>query len=142
MLVTHAIEDHLPSFGTWEDRFGRADGGLLVSWARGREKAREYPELASAAMRGELPVLPWKGGLRKPLNPGAKKYGALFYLAMWQGLRGDQLYIDTGANVSITCSKYGNTVIFTNDIKLLAPPEDDGDDDDDDAGQESLYRAD
>jgi len=80
--------------------------------------AQEQPELAAAALRGELPPLVWTGGLRKRLVSG-RKYGSLQYLAMWQGLRGDPLHIDTDENVLITCARHGTTVTFTDDLRLI-----------------------
>lgn len=37
------------------------DWGIIASWERGRDIARERPELAAAAARGELVILPWRG---------------------------------------------------------------------------------
>ncbi|KWT68983.1 hypothetical protein APY03_7015 [Variovorax sp. WDL1] len=34
---------------------------------------------------------------------------------MWQGLRGDPLEIDTSAEVTLVCSKFGVSVTFTAD---------------------------
>lgn len=120
MLVKHGIDEPLPRLVTWEERFERSDGGLLLAWARGREKARESPALAAAAIRGELPPLPWAGGLHRKLKKNSKKCGALFYLAMWQGLRGEPLCIDTEATVEITCSRFDTKVKFTSDLAAVA----------------------
>ena len=70
--------------------------------------------LATAAMSGELVMLPLKGGLDKPLK-AARKYGTLHYLAMWQGLRGEDLDIDTDTEPFKVCKKYGVMVVFTLD---------------------------
>ncbi|BEP62324.1 hypothetical protein GmRootV213_28780 [Variovorax sp. V213] len=40
-------------------RWRGPDKGLICSWLRGVEKAKESPELAAQALRGELPSLPW-----------------------------------------------------------------------------------
>lgn len=46
-----------------------------------------------------------------------KKYGTLFYLAQWQGIRGEDLDIDTDVEYELFCSKTGVKVIFTGDVK-------------------------
>ncbi len=106
----------LESATTAERWFGE-DRGIIVSWVVGLSLANKRPELAEAARRGELPVLPWKGGVDSPIK--GKKYGALFYLAMWQGLRGDDLDIDVSQEVDITCSRTGVAVRFTGDSQKL-----------------------
>jgi hypothetical protein len=98
----------------WEQRWNGPDRGLIASWERGREKAREDPDLASAASRGELVPLPWKGGVEQATKAG-RKYGPFFYLAMWQGLRGEPLDIETATDTTITCSRTGMAVTFTPD---------------------------
>src|SRR5690606_29968569 len=70
------------------------DGGLIACWERGRELAQEQPELAELAGSDVLVPLPWKGGLEKVVKT-KRKYGTMRYLAMWQGLRGEDLNIDT-----------------------------------------------
>lgn len=91
--------------------WGGADAGLIAVWERGREHALERPELAAACLRDELPVLPWKGGVDRPIR--AQKFGCLHYVAMWQGLRNQDLYVDPGAEVVLRCSRTGVSVIFT-----------------------------
>lgn len=98
----------------WAERWEGPDQGLIACWERGHEKAAESETLASAARRGELVVLPWKGGVDRPTKLGAK-YGSLFYLAMWQGLRGEPLDIDTDKDIAITCSRTGMVVTYTAD---------------------------
>jgi hypothetical protein len=75
------------------------------------------------AQHGQLIPLPWKGGLEPPKDPPneptkakkVQKYGCFQYLAMWQGLRGGALSIDTTLETRLTCSVLGQTVIFTSD---------------------------
>lgn len=100
-----------PSF---DERWGTLDLGLTTSWERGREKSVEEPQLAALAVAGQLPVLPWKGGVEKAIQKKIK-YGALNYLAMWQGLRGEDLNIDVENETALTCTATGMTVVFTND---------------------------
>lgn len=66
---------------------------------------------AQTAKRGELIILPWRGGVDEAIK--GKKYGTYQYLAMWQGLREESLDIDTNSPVSITCSGTNMQVIFT-----------------------------
>lgn len=91
------------------------DGGLIAAWERGREKAKEAPELAQLATAGELVVLPWKGGVEKAIKSKIK-YGSFLYVAMWQGLRGENLDIDPTQELALVCSRTGVTVTFTSDI--------------------------
>lgn len=97
---------------TWQERWEGPDGGLISCWQRGREKAGEDPSIAAAAIKGELIVLPWKGGIERATKQ-AQKYGSLFYLAMWQGLRGDPLDIDNEQELTLTCSRTGMKMTYT-----------------------------
>lgn len=100
---------------SWEQRWHGPDRGLIACWERGREKASEDPGLAAEAKAGRLVVLPWKGGVEKRIK--GKKVGTLWYLAMWQGLRGDDLDIDLGEEYVMTCSKTGVVVAYTGDYE-------------------------
>lgn len=104
---------------TTEERWHGPDQGLIASWERGREKSSEDPAFAAQARAGQLVVLPWKGGVEKVLKK-KDKCGPLRYLAMWQGLRGDNLDIDLTVEVPVTCSVTGMTVTFTNDAAKYA----------------------
>ncbi len=73
------------------------------------------PELAKRAENGELPSMGWKGGVEKKTKKG-DMYGTLYYLAQWQGLRGEDLDIDLSQEPELICSKTGMKVIFTGDI--------------------------
>lgn len=95
---------------TWEERWEGVDRGLIASWERGQDMQRESPELAVRALAGELVVLPWKGGVEKAVK---HKYGSLLYLAMWQGLRGDNLDVDMDRETKVTCTKTKSVVTFT-----------------------------
>jgi len=92
------------------------DKGLIACWERGREKAIEEPALAKNAALGHLPPLAWKGGVSKKLKQ-RKKYGTYFYLATWQGLRGQDLFINTDTEITITCSRTDQSVTFTSDYE-------------------------
>jgi hypothetical protein len=111
----HPIRQNL----TWEERWRAEDCGLIGSWEKGREKRLADPDLAAQAASGQLVVLPWKGGVEKEIKK-KQKFGTLFYLAMWQGLRGEDLDIDLDQEVSLTCSVTGMIVVFTGDFAKYA----------------------
>lgn len=109
---------------SWNDRWKGPDRGLIACWEVGREMRQRDSELAERAMRGELPPMGWKGGVEPPTKEETseatrkkpKKYGTLFYLAQWQGIRGEDLDIDLSQEIELTCSKTGRIVIFTGDF--------------------------
>ncbi len=101
---------------SWDERWKGKDKGLITCWEVGRELREKEPELAFRAEKGELPVLGWKGGVEKKTKKG-EKYGTLFYLAQWQGLRGDDLDIDLSQQPELVCTKTGMRVIYTDDLK-------------------------
>jgi len=80
----------------------------------------EDPRLASEAMIGRLILLPWKGGVEKEVKK--KKFGSFRYLAMWQGMRGENLNIDTDQDMLVTCLQTKVAVTFTSDLMKLAEP--------------------
>ncbi len=98
------------------------DWGVIAAWERGRDMARERPELAAAAMRGELVILPWRGGVERALKSG-RKFGSYRYLAMWQGLRGEDLLIDLDLERDMVCTKHGVTVTYTHDFAKFTADE-------------------
>lgn len=109
-----------PAVGpSWDERWEGPDKGLILSWLIGIERARSDPALAAKALADELPVLGWKGGAARALKSPKVKAGSLYYLATWQGLRGEDLDIEQGLEVTKTCSRTGVTFLYTDDIKLL-----------------------
>ncbi len=96
---------------TWEELWKSSDNGLICCWEQGRTKALDNPKLAEFCRNGELPILAWKGGVDKKIK--GKKYGSLFYLATWQGLRGEDLNINQHKDITIICAKTNVEVIFT-----------------------------
>jgi hypothetical protein len=100
---------------SWEERWKGYDKGLITCWEVGRELSQREPELAERAKNGELPVAGWKGGVEKKIKK-KEKYGTLFYLAQWQGLRGEDLDIDLSEEIALICSKTGMHVIYTGDF--------------------------
>jgi len=95
----------------WNARWDGPDKGLIAAWRRGLERRIESPDLVACAMANELPVLAWRGGVEKPIK--GPKAGTLLYLATWAGLRGEDLDLDTNAEIQRTCSRHGVTVIFS-----------------------------
>ena len=83
----------------------------------------EQPDLAAKAKNGELPLLVWKGGVTKKLKENKRqKLGTWKYLATWQGLRGEDLDITIESEVTVTCTKTAQVVLFSS-----KRPEDDDD---------------
>lgn len=101
---------------SWDERWKGEDKGLITCWEVGRELREKEPDLAIRAENGELPMLGWKGGVEKKTKKG-EKYGTLFYLAQWQGLRGDDLDIDLSQEPEMICSRTGMRVIYTGNLK-------------------------
>jgi hypothetical protein len=119
MKLHRSITEPIRQDANWDTRWKAEDGGLIACWERGREKRREDPSLAAQAADGQLVVLPWKGGVEKATKK-KQKFGTLFYLAMWQGLRGEDLTIDTAEEVALNCAATGMTVVFTADLSKYA----------------------
>ncbi len=120
MRITRPISTDIRRGLTFEHRWEGEDLGLITSWERGRDMACGNHQLAAAAIAGELVMLPFKGGVDKTLKAG-RKYGSLHYLAMWQGLRGENLDIDTATEPFKVCKKYGVMVVFTLDASKTEP---------------------
>lgn len=80
---------------------------------------REDPSLAAQAAEGQLVVLPWKGGVEKATKR-KQKFGTLYYLAMWQGLRCEDLNINTAEEVVFNCTATGMAVVFTGNLAKYA----------------------
>ena len=116
-LIAEPIRQNL----TWDERWESTDQGLIACWERGRAKSFEDVTLAQQASNGQLMILPWKGGFKKAVK-NKQKYGSFCYLAMWQGLRGNDLNIDTENEPTLTCSMTSMTVVFTNDMARLLEP--------------------
>lgn len=119
MKIRRSIAEPIRENAKWDERWNSDDDGLIACWERGREKRLEDPALAAQAVGGQLVALPWKGGVEKAIKK-KQKYGTLFYLAMWQGLRGEDLNIDFSEEISLNCTATGMTVVFTNDLSEYA----------------------
>lgn len=123
MLITHHISNPPTFENDFNKRIRGPDKGLINAWIAGIRYAREHPDVAARAKAGELPVLPWRGGVDRAIKT-RNKIGALQYVAMWQGLRQEDLYLDTEAEPVMVCQRTGVPVTFTLDIcKLFAQGE-------------------
>jgi hypothetical protein len=121
MKIQRSIAKPVRQNADWDERWAGEDRGLIGCWERGREKASEDPALAARAREGHLVVLPWKGGVEKAIKK-KQKFGTLYYLAMWQGLRGENLDIDVDEEPVRTCTATGMTVVFTGDPAKYTEP--------------------
>jgi len=117
MLITRSISEPIRTGLKTEELWHAEDKGLIKCWETGRELAAKGSPLATQAAAGELPKLNFRGGLDRPLK--VRKYGTLQYLAQWQGLRQEDLIVDTQREPALICSKHGTTVIFTADIDKI-----------------------
>ena len=94
---------------------------MVAAWSAGVDLAASRQDLAARAAAGELPELPWKGGLRKATK--ARKWAPLHYVAMLQGLQRLPLDIDTEAEIVLSCTATGGTVTYTADRTRWASDE-------------------
>jgi hypothetical protein len=106
---------------SFEERWRGPDKGLITCWEVGRDMSKKEPELAERARKGELPIIGWKGGVDKKIMKKGK-YGTYNYLALWQGLRGDDLNIELTEEIEIVCSRTGMKVVYTDDATKYAEP--------------------
>lgn len=118
MLIEQSIANPPPFENDFNSRLKGPDKGLINAWLAGISYAKAHPGLAERAKKGELPVLPYKGGVEKVIKT-RNKIGALHYLAMWQGMRGVDLKIDMDLEPTLVCQRTGVPVTFTLDIKKL-----------------------
>ena len=114
--VYRSIKEEIRTGFTWDEKWKGSDRGLITCWEVGREMSYEKPDIAARARNGELPVVGWKGGVGKELKK-KEKIGTLAYLALWQGLRGEDLDIHLMEEPEITCSGTGVIVTFTGDVE-------------------------
>ena len=106
--ITQPIREGLSMSDLWRG----PDNGLIWCWERGRQERLGRPDDAARAERGELVGLDWKGGVKKKLKV-ERMPGTLYYLATWQGLRGEDLDIDVEGESVIVCSRTGQAVVFS-----------------------------
>jgi len=121
--IHRSIKEPLREAPSWDEKWRGPDKGLITAWEIGRRLAEREPDLSTRAKNGELPATGWKGGIERKLKNN-KKYGTQKYLAEWQGLRCEDLDIDLSQEVTLTCSRTGMIVTFTDDTNKYCPQED------------------
>lgn len=127
MLVTALAANPPEIDSNFDTRINGPDCGLINAWLVGINKRTTDPELAAKAAAGELPPLPFRGGVQKAIK-AQNKIGALAYLAAWQGLRGEDLRLDTTQETTLVCTRTGVPVTYTGDTqKIWAASANDGD---------------
>lgn len=126
MQVRRSVSEPIRSGLSIEERWQGPDRGVIAAWERGREISEEgnldSQDLTARARRGELVILPWKGGVERALKV-KQKFGTMRYLAMWQGLRGDDLDVDLKSESTLECSATGMVVTYTSDPAKYAGEE-------------------
>lgn len=120
MHIFRSISEPIRSGLDWDTLWKSKDLGLVACWERGREKALTDTVLAAKVTAGQLPVLPWKGGFKEATKLGWR-YGTFNYLAMWQGMKGEDLNIHTDLDVTMVCAATGMKTVFTSDRLKFAP---------------------
>lgn len=128
--VTASADQPIRQRLTWQEKWLGSDEGLLACWEAGRQMRHTHPEIAAAAGRDELPSLPYKGGFAKKPKTKNGKYGTLHYLAMWKGLRSEELSICIDEEITLKCSRVGVAVTFTYDREKYLSNVDDEDEED------------
>ena len=63
-------------------------------------------------LQGRIAALALLGGICEGKKQG-EAYAPMHYLAMWHGLRGEGLELNTESETSVTCAKTGMVVTFT-----------------------------
>lgn len=115
MNVTRSLIQPIRKGLTWHERWDRDDNGLIACWENGRELAMKNPEMAANAKNGVLIRFGWTGGVSQKLKTDVF-HGSLFYLAKWQGLRGDDLDIDVDGDTYLECTKTGQVVKYNSNL--------------------------
>ena len=118
MLLSRVINEPIRESLSWESAWRGEDGGLIKCWENGRLRRRSRHDddvkIVESAVAGEFQPLDWAGGILGDPNM-KKRYGSFNYLATWQGLRGEDLHIDTSREIEYVCTRTGIRIIFTSD---------------------------
>jgi hypothetical protein len=129
-MATHlrrSIEEQITKYWlSFEERWRGPDRGLIVSWECGRLMRDQEPQLAARADGGELVPLPWKGSPERVKTPEGlserrglvcqRRFGCLEYLAMWQGLRNQDLNIVVDGEQTVRCTRTDIQVTFVENM--------------------------
>ena len=121
MKVFKSMKEPVVDVVNYDERINGPDRGLINAWFAGRRLAARDLDLSARAKAGELPVLGVKGGVEKKIKGG--KIGSLWYVATWQGLRGEDLDVDPDVDILMRCARFGVEVLFTLDHEKLGKPE-------------------
>ena len=116
MRVAENIATPIRTGLSFEQLFRQEDKGLIKAWEIGRVRATKNPDEGTRAKQGQLLPLIYQGGFAKKLKE-TNKMGTMHYLAMWQGLRGENLDLDTELRVTLTCTKFQIVVTYSFDPK-------------------------
>lgn len=125
MKISRLINEPIREGLSWHERWDADDNGLIACWENGRELALKNPAKAEQARNGELIRFGWTGGVSEKLKADVF-HGSLFYLAKWQGLRGDNLDIDVDADTVLTCTKTGQVVRYNSKLPTESKLDDGG----------------
>ena len=117
-LVFRSMDEPVRENLDWYQLWKGSDKGLIISWEIGRNLATNNLNLANKAKNGELPVLAWTGGVERKLKMPVK-YGSMFYLAQWLGLRGEDLSIAPSAEVTKVCTRTQQVVTYTSNLLMF-----------------------
>lgn len=110
--IERSIQEPIREKLTWQEVWNGPDKGVIFCWEKGRRERLERPDDAARAQNGELIDLDWRGSVTRKLKAD-EKAGSFFYLATWQGIRGEDLNIDLEAETSLTCTRFGQRVVFS-----------------------------
>lgn len=119
--IHRSIKKSIRKSPTSDEKWRGSDRGLILCWEEGRELSTSQPKLAKRALKGELPMLSYKGGVKRHPKK-QKKNGSLCYLAQLQGLRGEDLDIDLTEKYTLKCSRTGVKVTYSLDSTVFAVP--------------------
>lgn len=114
-LLFASIASPPPEAIDYDARWATIEAAALTCWHGGQRLRREpgWADARDRAVAGELPILPWRGGVEADTPAqAASRSGTLQYLAMWQGLRNEDLRIHTDIDTTLTCSRTGAQVTF------------------------------
>lgn len=119
--IHRSIKKTIRKNPTPDQKWRGEDRGLILCWEQGRLLSDTQPKLAKRALKGELPMLSYKGGVKR--NPKKKKKnGSLCYLAQLQGLCGNDLDINLADTYVLQCTRTGVKVSYSLESTVFAVP--------------------
>ena len=121
VIISRSITTPIRQEISREERFFSFDRGLINAWEVGRRFRTRKTDMARKCENGEFPISIWSGGVDRTLIE--PKYGSLKYLAHWQGMRGEDLFINTSEEHTFQCTRTESVIVFTSDSSKFSPPE-------------------